>query len=167
MASKKKVFDKLEKLRPGLHNPKRLLNLVDYSSNAIERTKRLELLKSAGHVFNPQGKKASFVDKVNAAILRLELGHGTQSPQDTLLFGTKVLSSSGFLSARNFDDIENNQWKEKPNECISIIMLSARLQFALIKPSASSACLTKYALDLVRSPWWDLRKRLSEYCYYL
>ena len=85
--------------------------MVDSSTNAIERTKRLELLKSAGHVFGTQGKKTSFVDKLNAAILRLELGLGAQSPEDTLLFGTKVLSSPGFLSTKNINDVENN-WVE-------------------------------------------------------
>ena len=33
---------------------------IGSSSSALERTKRLELLKSAGHVFSPQRKKFSF-----------------------------------------------------------------------------------------------------------
>ena len=126
-ASVKKVLETREKLRAGLDDPKGLLNLVDSSTAALERTKRLELLKSAGHVFAPQSNKLSFVDKLNAAILRLELGLGAQSPADSLIFGNKVLSSPGFLSPKHISNIENNwvegktTWKHQHHYCRSMI----------------------------------------------
>ena len=126
-ASVQNVLNTREKLRAGMDDPRGLLNLVGSSSNALERTKRLELLKSAGHVFSPQRKKFSFVDKLNAAILRLELGLGAQSPTDTLLFGDKVLSSPGFLSFKHTSNIENNHvdgnttWKHQHHYCKSMI----------------------------------------------
>ena len=40
--------------------------------------------------------------------MRLELGLGGQSMEDTLLFGTKVLSLPGSLSRKNISDVENN-----------------------------------------------------------
>ena len=126
-ASVQNVLNTREKLRAGMDDPRGLLNLVGSSSSALERTKRLELLKSAGHVFSPQRKKFSFVDKLNAAILRLELGLGAQSPTDTLLFGDKVLSSPGFLSFKHTSNIENNYvdgnttWKHQNHYCKSMI----------------------------------------------
>ena len=71
-AQKKRVLVTREKLRSGLRDPKGLLNLVGPSTNALERTKKLELLKSSGLLFNLQ--KKSFSDKLTAAILSLELG---------------------------------------------------------------------------------------------
>ena len=45
---------------------------------------------------------------MNAATLRLELGLGGHSMEDTILFGTKVLSLPGSLSRKNISDVENN-----------------------------------------------------------
>ena len=50
----------------------------------------------------------SFSDKLNAATLRLDLGLGGNSVEDSILFGTKVLSMSGALSKKNISDVENN-----------------------------------------------------------
>ena len=61
-AQKKRVLVTREKLRAGLHDPKGLLNLVGPSTNALERTKKLELLKSSGLLFSSRVK--SFSDKV-------------------------------------------------------------------------------------------------------
>ena len=63
-------------VRAGLHNPKRLLDLVGSSTSALDQTKRFELLKGAG--MNFKGTK-SFSDKLNAAILQLDLGLGGYS----------------------------------------------------------------------------------------
>ena len=103
--SKRKLLTR-EKLRAGLHDPKGLLNLTGPSTNALERTKKLELLKGAGYEFNFKGK--SFYDRLNAAELRLDLGLGGHSVSDTLLFGAKVLSLPGFLTRKNITEIENN-----------------------------------------------------------
>ena len=53
--SKRKLLTR-EKLRAGLHDPKGLLNLTGPSTNALEPTKKLELLKGAGYEFNFKGK---------------------------------------------------------------------------------------------------------------
>ena len=103
--SKHKLLTR-EKLRAGLHDPKGLLNLAEPSTNALDRTKNLELLKGAGYEFNFKGK--SFYDRLSAAELRLELGLGGHSVSDTLLFGAKVLSLPGFLTRKNITEIENN-----------------------------------------------------------
>ena len=94
-----------QRLRAGLHNPKGLLDLVRSSTSALDQTKRLELLKGAGMSF--KGTK-SFSDKLNAAILQLDLGLGGYSIEDTLLFGVKVLSCPGSITKKNTTDIENN-----------------------------------------------------------
>ena len=104
---KKKILMTRERLRAGTHDPKGLLDLVDSSTNALERTKKLELLKTAGFGFNAQGSK-SFADKLNAATLRLDLGVGGHSVGDSLLFGAKVLSSQRSLSTKNISDVENS-----------------------------------------------------------
>ena len=104
---KKKVLMTREKLRAGLHDPKGLLNITASSTNAIERMKRLELLKSAGVDFESQ-TKSSFSEKLNAAIARLDLGLGGHSLRDSLLFGAKVLSVPRSLSPKNISDIEYN-----------------------------------------------------------
>ena len=83
-----------------------LLNLEGASTNALDRTKKLELLKSAGYDF--ELKKKSFSDKLNAATLHLELGLGGHSMEDTILFGTKVLILPGSLSRKNISDVKNN-----------------------------------------------------------
>ena len=80
---------------------------MDSSTSALEHTKKLELLNAAGYQFNSQNK-STFSDKLNSAILRLDLGLGAHSLSDTYLFGAKVLSSPGFLSKKNITDIENN-----------------------------------------------------------
>ena len=63
----KKTLMTREKLRSGLHDPKGLLNLVGPSTDALERTKRLELLKSAGGRLDQSRRNASFSEKFNAA----------------------------------------------------------------------------------------------------
>ena len=104
--SKKRTLLTREKLRAGMHDPRGLLDLAGPSTNALDRTKKLELLKSADYDFNNKSK--SFSDKLNAATLRLELGLGGHSINDTLLFGARVLNLPGFLSRKNTSDIENN-----------------------------------------------------------
>ena len=103
---KKKVLLTRQKLRAGLHDPKGLLDLAGPSTNALDRTAKLELLKGAGYNFNSRG--TSFYDKLNAAEMRLNLGLGGHSVIDTRLFGAKVLSLPGFLSKKNISDVENN-----------------------------------------------------------
>ena len=102
----KRILLTREKLRAGLHDHRGLLDLSDSSTNALERTKRLELLKSSGLL--PESKGSKFTGKLNAATTRLELGLGGQSVSDTLLFGAKVLSIPGVLSDKNISDIESN-----------------------------------------------------------
>ena len=109
--SAKKAFFTREKLRAGISDPKGLLDLGDTSTNALERTKKLELLKSAGYDFNTH--KGSFSERLNAATLNLDLGMAGHSMNDTLLFGAKVLSTSGFLKPKNISDIENSQVNNK------------------------------------------------------
>ena len=58
--SAKKTLMTRERLRAGLHDPKGLLNLVGSSTNALERTKKLELLKNAGFCFDQKKRNASF-----------------------------------------------------------------------------------------------------------
>ena len=45
---------------------------------------------------------------MNAATLRLDLGLGGNSVEDSILFGTKVLSLSGALTKKNISEVENN-----------------------------------------------------------
>ena len=93
---KKNVIMTREKLRAGINDPRGLLNLVGTSTNALERTKKLELLKTSGFLFNKQGSN-SFENKLEAAKLRLDLGLGGHTVEDTLLFGAKEMSSPGYL----------------------------------------------------------------------
>ena len=74
IASGKKILLTRERLRAGLNSPKGLLDLVGPSTTALDRTKRLELLKGAGMSFNRTNR--SFSDRLNAAIQRLDLGLG-------------------------------------------------------------------------------------------
>ena len=104
---KKKVLMTRETLRAGLHDPRGLLSIPGSSTNALEHTKRLELLKSAGVEFQSK-KSSSFSEKLNAAVARLDLGLGGQSLKDSLLFGAKVLSLPRALSPKNISDIEYN-----------------------------------------------------------
>ena len=106
--SKQRALMTREKLRAGLHDPKGLLDLVSTSTNALEHTKKLELLKSAGFIFNSTSRNQSAAEKFNAASVRLDLGLGGQSISDSLLFGARVLSTPGVLSNKNINDIENN-----------------------------------------------------------
>ena len=105
--AKKRVLVTREMLRAGLDDPKVLLDLVGPSTSALDRTKKLEILKDAGYEFKTRGK-SSFADKLNEALLRLDVGLGGQSVTDSLLFGAKVLSCPGFLTPRNISDVENN-----------------------------------------------------------
>ena len=70
-----------QKFRAGLYDPKVLLDLTGPSTNALERTAKLELSKGAGYNFNPRG--TSFYDKFSAAEMRLDLGLGGHSVIDT------------------------------------------------------------------------------------
>ena len=106
IASSKKILLTRERLRAGLNSTKGLLDLVGPSTTALDRTKRLELLKGAGMSF--KGPSRSFSDRLNAAIQRLDLGLGGHSIADTLLFGAKVMSCPGALSKKNITDVENN-----------------------------------------------------------
>ena len=105
ISTRKKVLLTREKLRAGLHNPKGLLDLVGSSTSALDHTKRLEMLKGAG--MSLKGTR-SFSDRLNAAIQRLDLGLGGHTMDDTLLFGSRVLSCPGFLTKKNTTEIENN-----------------------------------------------------------
>lgn len=107
--SKKKTLVTREKLRAGIKDPRGLLDLGGPSTNALERTKTLELLKCAGYRLDNEGKKTSFLDKLDAAKHTQDVGLGAQSLRDTLLFGATVMSSQGFLSQKNISDIENNR----------------------------------------------------------
>ena len=78
--SAKKTLMTRERLRAGLHDPKGLLNLVGPSTDASERTKRLELLKSAGGRLDETRRNASFSEKFNTAKWRLDLGLAGQVP---------------------------------------------------------------------------------------
>ena len=106
-SAKKSVLVTREKLRAGFDDPKGLLDLVGPSTNALDRTNKLELLKSAGYEFRTQSK-SSFADKLYEAQVRLDVGMGGQSISDSLLFGAKVLSCPGFLTPKNISDVENN-----------------------------------------------------------
>ena len=125
--AKKNVLITREKLRMGLHDPKGLLDLVGPTTNALERTKRLELLKTSGLLNKSQGSKWSFSEKLNEATGRLDLGLGGLSVNESLTFGEKVLSSPGFLTAKNISDIENNivdgktTWRHQDAYCKMIM----------------------------------------------
>ena len=89
-----------------MHDHRGLLDLADSSTSALDRTEKLELLKSAGLLFNLQNK--SFSDRLSAAILSLDLGLAGHAMEDTLLFGAKVLSTPGSLKPVHIANIENN-----------------------------------------------------------
>ena len=71
-----------QKLRAGLDDPRGLLNLATSSTNALERTKQLELLKSSGWLQN-QRSGMSVADKLNEAILNVDLGLAAHRVRDT------------------------------------------------------------------------------------
>ena len=104
---RKHVLVTRQKLRAGLDDPRGLLNLATSSTNALERTKQLELLKTSGWLQNQRGVM-SVADKLNEAIVNVDLGLAAHRPRDTLLFGAQVLNCPGFLTNRNISDIENN-----------------------------------------------------------
>ena len=106
-SSKGRALMTREKLRAAQHDPKGLLDLVNTSTNALEHAKKLELLKSAGYIFN-SNRKHSMTEQFNAAEVRLDLGLGGHSIADSLLFGARVLSIPGVLSNKNIKDVENN-----------------------------------------------------------
>ena len=124
---KKSVLLTREKLRQGLNDPKGLLDLIGPSTNALERTKRLELLKNSGLLKESKGAKKSFSERLNDASGRLDLGLGGLSVKDTLTFGAKVLSLPGFLTAKNTSDVENNivdgktTWRHQDAYCKMIM----------------------------------------------
>ena len=93
-------------LRKGENDPRGLLTLVGSSSDALERTKRMELLKTAGYSFQTQG--TSFSQQLIAATLRLDVGLGGHVHGDTLTYGANVLSTPGVLTKKNLSDIQNN-----------------------------------------------------------
>ena len=109
--SEKKVLMTRERLRKGINDPKGLLDLGGSSTNALERAKRLELLKSAGVDYSSQ--KGSFSEKLNSASLRLDLGLVGHTMSDTRLFGAKVLSTPRRLTPTNISNIENNVFDGK------------------------------------------------------
>ena len=126
-SEKKNILITREKLRMGLHNPKGLLDLVGSTTNALERTKRLELLKTSGLMNKTQGARKSFSVKLNEATDRLVLGLGGLSVNDALTFGAKVLSLPGFLTAKNISEVENNivegrtTWRHQDAYCKMIM----------------------------------------------
>ena len=124
---KKSVLLTREKLRRGLNDPKGLLDLIGPTTNALERAKRLELLKTSGLLSESKGSKKSFSEKLNDASGRLDLGLGGLSVKDSLTFGARVLSLPGFLTAKNISDVENNivdgktTWRHQDAYCKMIM----------------------------------------------
>ena len=123
---RKNVLVTRQKLRAAQLDPKGLLNLVGTSTNALERTKQLELLKTSG-LLQKNVRKRSFADKFHDAEVRVDLGLAVHKANDTLLFGQKVMSAPGFLSAKNITDIQNNNvegsttWKHQNAFCKMLI----------------------------------------------
>ena len=54
--SKKQALLTREKLRAGMHDPRGLLKSVGSTTNALERAKKMEVLKSAGFMFGDNKK---------------------------------------------------------------------------------------------------------------
>ena len=125
-SAKKNVLVTRQKLRAAQLDPRGLLNLVSVSSNALERAKQLEMRKTAG-LLQKNNRKRSFADRLQEAKVRVDLGLAGQEAGDTLLFGQKVMSAPGFLSAKNITDIQNNNvegtttWKHQNAYCKMII----------------------------------------------
>ena len=63
--SEKKILVARERLRASMNDPKGLLDFVGPSTNALERTKRMEILKSSGINLATKGVK-SLVDKLGS-----------------------------------------------------------------------------------------------------
>ena len=109
--TKKQSLLTREKLRSALKDPRGLLKMVSSSTSALERTKKMEILKCAGVVFDENKelqRKTPFADRLQTARTRLELGLKGNALSDTLLFGAKVLSTPGVLTQKNISDVENN-----------------------------------------------------------
>ena len=109
--TKKQSLLTREKLRSALKDPRGLLKMVSSSTIALERAKKMEILKCAGVVFGENKKvqgKTPFADRLQTARTRLELGLGGHALSDTLLYGAKVLSTPGVLTQKNISDIEDN-----------------------------------------------------------
>ena len=85
-----------------MHDPGGMFNLTSLSTNALERMKRLELLKSAGVGFDSQAD-SSFSEKLNAAIARLDLGLRGHSLCYSLILRAKVLSVLRSMSCKNIE----------------------------------------------------------------
>ena len=68
--AKKKIIVTRERLRASINDPKGLLDLVGPSTNALERTKRMELLKNSGISLDDKGGK-SFADKLGSAKVQI------------------------------------------------------------------------------------------------
>ena len=123
---RKSVLVTRQKLRAAQLDPKGLLNLVGTSTNALERAKQLEMLKTSGWL-SKNVRKKSFAERFHEAEVRFDLGMAVNQANDTLLFGQKVMSAPGFLSARNITDIQNNNvdgsttWKHQNAFCKMII----------------------------------------------
>ena len=117
-ATKKSVLVTRAKIRAGQHDPKGLLDLMGTTTNALERTKKLELLKSPGLLNKSQNSKRSFSEKLNV---------GGHKVRESITFGAKVLSSPGFLSEKNILEVENNvvegktTWKHQDAYCKMVI----------------------------------------------
>lgn len=106
-ASKRRAVLTRGRLRAGQHDPKGLVGLVYTSMSALENTKKLDLLKSAGFILNSAGRNLSAAQNPNAATVRIAMGLGGKSIVDTLLLGAMVLCPLGVISYKNVNDIGN------------------------------------------------------------
>ena len=90
--SKKQALITREKLRSGLHDPRGLHKMVSSYTNALERAKKMEILKCAGYVFDENKNlpgETSFADKLQTAKTRLELGFGGHALKCFFFLGVK------------------------------------------------------------------------------
>jgi len=84
------------------------------------------MLKTSGWL-HKNARKRSFAERFHDAEVRVDLGMAVHQADDTLLFGQKVMSAPGFLSAKNVTDIQNNSveasttWKHQNAFCKMII----------------------------------------------
>ena len=130
----KKALMTRKLLRKGENDPRGLLTLVGSSSDALERTKRMELLKTAGYSFQTQG--TSFSQQLIAATLRLDVGLGGHVHGDTLTYGANVLSTPGVLTKKNLSDIQNNvssgktTWRHQNMYAMMMMMVAGCLNQA-------------------------------------
>ena len=85
--------------------------MVGTSTNALERAKQLEMLKTSGWLHKNVLKK-SFAERFHDAEVRFDLGMAVHQANDTLVFGQKVMSAPGFLSGKSITDIQKNNVKE-------------------------------------------------------